>query len=217
MYVPSSPETVPSYMTDLVGFVGRADLPALLQAAVAHAQFESIHPFTDGNGRIGRALINAVLRRRGATTQVVVPIASALVADRDRYFGVLTDYRDGSIRPLVLLFAESCHVAALESAVSARHLEEARNSWVEALGNVRSGSATAKLIDALPANPVISAEDAIGLTGGSESRIYEAIARLVEAGVLRPLTERKRNQVWGAGLIPDELEDLDDRIATAMG
>jgi Fic family protein len=217
MYVPPPPDTVPSYLNDLVGFGGREDLPALLQAAVAHAQFESIHPFTDGNGRIGRALINAVLRRRGATTQVVVPIASALVADRDRYFGVLTSYRDGRIRPLVSLFAESCRVAAMESTVSARHLDEVRNGWVEQLGSVRSGSATAKLVDALPANPVISAEDAVNITGGAESRVYEAIARLVEAEVLRPLTDRKRNQVWGAGLILDELEDLDDRIATSMG
>ena len=73
------------------------------------------------------------------------------------------------------------------------------------------------LVDALPANPVISAEDAVNITGGAESRVYEAIARLVEAEVLRPLTDRKRNQVWGAGLILDELEDLDDRIATSMG
>src|SRR6185295_4757665 len=61
----------PGYMHDLVTFADRSDMPALLQAAIAHAQFESIHPFTDGNGRIGRALINTILRRRGATTRVV--------------------------------------------------------------------------------------------------------------------------------------------------
>jgi hypothetical protein len=62
----------------------------LAQAAIAHAQFESIHPFTDGNGRIGRAVINTVLRRRGTTGRVIVPIASALVAHRDRYFDLST-------------------------------------------------------------------------------------------------------------------------------
>src|SRR4029079_1258548 len=76
--IPPPPETVPGYMDDLVTFADRSDMPALLQAAIAHAQFESIHPFTDGNGRIGRALINTILRRRGATTRVVVPLASAL-------------------------------------------------------------------------------------------------------------------------------------------
>ena len=73
LYIPPPPETVPGYMDDLVTFADRSDMPALLQAAIAHAQFESIHTFTDGNGRIGRALINTILRRRGATTRVVVP------------------------------------------------------------------------------------------------------------------------------------------------
>ena len=73
LYVPPPPATVQGYMDDLLAFANRDDLPALVQAAIAHAQFESIHPFTDGNGRIGRALINTVLRRRKATTRVVVP------------------------------------------------------------------------------------------------------------------------------------------------
>ena len=77
LYIPPPPETVPGYMDDFVTFADRSDMPALWQAAIAHAQFESIHPFTDGNGRIGRALINAILWRRGATTRVVVPLASA--------------------------------------------------------------------------------------------------------------------------------------------
>ena len=75
-------------MDDLVTFADRSDMPALLQAAIAHAQFASIHPFTDSNGRIGRALINAILRCRGATTRVVLPLVSALVARRENYFDV---------------------------------------------------------------------------------------------------------------------------------
>ena len=94
-------------MDDLVTFADRSDMPALLQAAIAHAQFESIHPFTDGNGRIGRALINAILRRQGATTRVVVPLASALVARRENYFDVLGSYRSGDLAPLVGTFVRS--------------------------------------------------------------------------------------------------------------
>lgn len=191
LYVPPPPDTVPGYKSDLIDFVGRDDLPALLQAAVAHAQFESIHLFTDGNGRVGRALINAALRYRPATTQIVVPIASALVSDRDRYFSALTSYRDGGLRPLISLFAESCQVAATESAVCARHLEDAADTWAEGVGLVRANSATAKLLGALPANPVLSAEDAIDLTGSPESRVYKAIDRLVEADVPRPAGRSK--------------------------
>ncbi len=86
-------ETVEAYLADLIDFANRDDLPALVQAAVAHAQFESIHPFTDGNGRVGRALINVILRRRGVTSRVVVPLASSLVAKKDAYPEVLAAYR----------------------------------------------------------------------------------------------------------------------------
>jgi Fic family protein len=62
--VPPSPDYVPKLMKDLLNFVNRDDLPVLAQTTIAHAQFETVHPFTDGNGRIGRALVNAFLRRR---------------------------------------------------------------------------------------------------------------------------------------------------------
>ena len=89
LLVPPPPEDVLACMDDLIAFCNREDLPALVQAALAHAQFESIHPFTDGNGRIGRALINLILRRRGVTDRVVVPLASAFGARREKYFALL--------------------------------------------------------------------------------------------------------------------------------
>ena len=72
-----------------------------------HAQFESIHAFTDGNGRIGRALVSAVLRRRSVTRNAVVPLASGLLARRDDYFAALGSYRLGNPAPLIDLFARS--------------------------------------------------------------------------------------------------------------
>ena len=103
-YVPPPPRTVDDYMDDLLAFANRTDIGVLAQAAIAHAQFESIHPFTDGNGRIGRALINTILRKRGATRRVVVPLASAIVARRESYFAppsmpTARAMRPGSSRP----------------------------------------------------------------------------------------------------------------------
>jgi Fic family protein len=94
-------------MDDLIIYLNRTDVPALVQASIAHAQFESIHAFTDGDGRIGRALASAVLRRRGATRNAVVPLASGLLARRDDYFAALGAYRLGDPAPLILLFAQS--------------------------------------------------------------------------------------------------------------
>jgi Fic family protein len=215
LYVPPPHETVQTYMDDLIVFANRRDLPALVQAAVGHAQFESIHPFTDGNGRIGRALINTVLRRRGATTRFVVPLASALVAHRDRYFDVLNDYRAGDLGPLIATFASSSRIAAAESQVTADRLDDVPRQWREIVGPTRRGSAAAKLLSLLPSNPILSAEDAVSLIDAPRSSVFTAVNRLRDASVLRPLTDRKRNQVWGASLVLDELDDLSVRIVQA--
>ena len=148
---------VEGYLDDLVAFTNRDDLSAMVQAAIAHAQFESIHPFRDGNGRIGRALVNTVLRRRGVTTTVVVPLASALVARREAYFEVLTRYRDGDPEPIIAAFARASTLAAQESRVTAARMAEFPGGWRDAVGRVRSDSATARLLAVLPAMPVFSA------------------------------------------------------------
>ncbi len=215
LYVPPPAETVGGYLQDLIRYANRDDIPALAQAAVAHAQFESIHPFTDGNGRIGRALINSVLRRRAVTNTVVVPLASALVAHRDRYFDDLTAYRSGDPEPLMNSFTVGSRIAASESRKTADHLADIPEQWRELTGPVRGHSAAAKIMASLIAMPVITAEDVSDRLQLSTSSAYAAIDRLHEAGVLRPLTNRKREQVWGAGLVLDELDALGARIKKA--
>ena len=214
LYVPPPPEMLTEYMDDLLAFANRDDLPALVQAAIAHAQFESIHPFTDGNGRIGRALINSVLRRKGATTYVVIPLASALVADRSQYFDVLTGYRTGDARQLISTFARSSRIAAAESRVTANRLTDISEKW-RTVVSARAGSAAAQLLAHLPSQPILSSDDALGVIAAPRSSVFAAISRLQDAGVLRPLTDRQRDQVWGASSILDELEDLDFRIGRA--
>lgn len=212
MYVPPPPGTVSGYLDDLVSFANRNDLNILAQAAIAHAQFESIHPFTDGNGRIGRALINTILRRRGATHRVVVPLASAIVARRDAYFAALDAYRAGDAATLIRSFAAGSTIAAEESRVTAQRLALMPDQWREAAGRPRAGSAAARILDTLIDQPILSAEEAEHRVGGATSSVYAAVNRLHEAGVIRSLTQRTRNQVWVAASLADELEDLGVRI-----
>jgi Fic family protein len=217
-YVPPPAETVAEYMADLLEFANRDDVPVIAQAAIAHAQFESIHPFTDGNGRIGRALINTILRRRGVTSRVVVPIASALVAKKATYFEVLAAYREGDAGPMIRALARAARTASHESETTAERLAELPEQWngmyVTMAGKMpRAGSAARKILDLLPTVPFFTSEDMDDLIGGATSSVYGAIEKLAEADVLRPLTNRKRKQVWCAGLIMDELEDLGQRIA----
>jgi Fic family protein len=216
LYIPPPPETVSRYMADLMTFSNRRDIPALLQAAIAHAQFESIHPFTDGNGRIGRALINTILRRRGVTTRVVVPLASALVVRRDEYFDTLDSYRSGDLTPLLSTFLRSTRIAAAESRITAQRLHEIPDQWRELIGSVRRGSAASNILALLPGTPILSSDDAIALVDAPRSSVFDAIGRLSDAGILQPLTDRRRNQIWGARVILDELEDLGVRIDAAV-
>ena len=184
-------------MSDLLAFTHRLDMSTLVQAAIAHAQFESIHPFTDGNGRIGRALINTVLRRRGVTSTVVVPLASALVARRETYFELLTRYREGDPTAVVSAFASSSRLAAQESRVTAARMAAFPEMWREAVGRVRADSAAARLLDALPTMPVLSAEEAEDVVGERRARCTAGWIAWSRPGY-SPTTDRKRNQVWGA-------------------
>lgn len=211
VHVPPAHERVPELMEDLVEFMRRTDIDPVLQAAVAHAQFESIHPFTDGNGRVGRSLINAVWRYRGLTSTMAVPVASAIVADRERYFSLVNGYRDGEIEAFSLYLATSTSRAAVEAAVSAQRLVELPGQWRERV-RPRSKSTVETLLPLLPRHPVVDAHDIARLTGASPSRVYAAVERLVEAQVLRPITQSKRDMTWAAGEVLDEADLMVDRL-----
>ena len=210
--VPPPADRVADLMEDLVTFMTRTDMPAFVQAAIVHAQFETIHPFTDGNGRIGRALVNALLRLRGVTKHVVVPMASALVANREKYFADLRTYRQGDIEPLVLRFAQASQWAAQEAMTTGNLLVAIQETWHAKLGRTRSNSAHVKLLELLVGQPVVDASHIEHSLKVKANVAYLAIERLQAAGILYPVTDRKRHQIWAARDLMDELMDLDDRI-----
>lgn len=214
-YIPPPPELVDEYMDDLIVFLNRDDIPVVAQAAIGHAQFESIHPFTDGNGRIGRAIINAVFRRRGVSRRVVTPVASALVANQAAYFKTLVDCRTGSIDGLILNLALAAQISGREALVSALNIETMPSAWLH-MAKPRAGSAAERIINLLVMHPVLSAEQAEKLLGASLQSIYEGMDALERAGVVHELTNRQRNKVWGATAVLAELESLNQRIAHAV-
>ncbi|WP_258132073.1 Fic family protein [Microbacterium sp. MYb62] len=215
LYVPPAPERVAELMSDLIDYLNRDDVPVIVQAAIAHAQFESIHAFTDGNGRIGRALVSASLRRRGVTRNAVVPLASGLLAQREGYFDALTAYRRGEAGPIISLFAKSARVAAVESRDSIAAIKVLPSEWRETY-RPRTGSAGAALIEAFYDHPVMSMDDIERLDLGSSSRIYAAVEDMVAVGILREITGRIRDRVWVASELIAELDDLDRRIQAGM-
>lgn len=220
LYVPPPPDLVPSLLEDLVAFANRDDVPVLVQAAVVHAQFESIHPFVDGNGRIGRTLVHAVLRRRRVTRHLTVPLASALVAHRESYFDALGDYREGLARPIVAMLTAAVIVATHESRRTATHLHEIRTDWDARLGPVRRGSPVHRVLIALPEHPTVTVSGLADSLGLERDEVGAAVDALHAVQILEPaprgLGDRRRgrweDRVWAARDILDELADLDQRI-----
>lgn len=207
LFVPPPPGLVEDLMADLLIFANRDDLPILAQAALAHAQFLSIHPFTDGNGRIGRALLAAILRRRALTKHITVPLASVMLADTRRYFDMLTAYRDGGADDFVHYVAEAAIHACAAAEESAAVLCALPDRWCE-IAQPRANSAESALIAQLLATPIFDAADAVAMTGRSEVATYNALNRLTEAGVLEVLSASKRNRIWAARAVLAELDAL---------
>jgi Fic family protein len=212
LFVPPAPERVPGLLDDLVRFCRRTDVDPVAQAAVAHAQFETVHPFTDGNGRTGRALVGVVLRRRGLARTTVVPVSTVLLADVEGYFDGLGDYRAGRLDPWLTRFAAATSLAASAGQRLANELAAVREDWWEAV-RPRRGSAVATLTEALLRQPVVDIDVLRDLTAGvADKNVYAAVARLESAGVLTELSGGGRNQVWAALDVLDLLERFEARL-----
>ncbi|WP_067460454.1 Fic family protein [Nocardia alba] len=211
LYVPPPPELVPELMADLLAFVARGDVPILVQAAIAHAQFVSIHPFVSGNGRIGRALVSAVLRRRGLTDRVTVPLSSVMLADTSRYFAQLAAYRAGAAEEFVLYLTLAAVYASEGAIDSARTLTTLPRQWRDR-ARPRAASADEALLANLLDHPILTIAGANALTTTTDSATYRALERLVEAGILEVVSDSKRNRIWAATDILAELDALNAAI-----
>ena len=204
-FVPPPPEMVPPLLADVSAAINDDQLSPLVQAALVHAQFETIHPFDDGSGRTGRALIHVVLRRRGLAPRYVPPVSLALAASKDRYVAGLTDFRGDDVARWIEYFATASTAAshqALEYLTAAARLCEEWRARLQQNDPPRQGAAAWALIDVLPAHPILTATMATAATGRAKAAIYDAIGQLEKADVLKPLSRSQRNQSWEpAGLL----------------
>ena len=213
-YVPPPHEHVPGLLEDLCRFIERDDLAPVAQAAIAHAQFENIHPFADGNGRTGRALIYAVLRRHGEVENYIPPISLVLAAEPKAYVGGLGAYSQGNVSLWCERFADATARAAGEAERLSAAVEERQLTWLERLGQPRSDAAVRQLVSALPAQPVIDVPAARQLTGKSHVAVGNALQQLEQAGILKRLNERKWGRVWECDELLDVVGHFEQGMAT---
>ncbi len=211
-YVPPPVEDLPALLDDLCMAINDDSLPPLMQAGLVHAQFENLHPFEDGNGRTGRALIQVVLRRRGLAPDYVPPISVVLAKRRARYIEGLVSFRGPDVNPWLETFVG----AALEAAGLAqgylqavRQLQETWRDKLAAGSSPRKGATAWALIDELPGLPMVTTPVATARLSRAKSSVQQAIEELTAVGVLVPARDSKRNQVWEAAGLLDLLEGLE--------
>ena len=209
-FVPPHADRVPELIDDLCAFGQRADVPPLVQAALLHAQFETIHPFIDGNGRTGRVLVHTVLRDHGITRHTTVPVSAGLLHAPGRYFDALGAYRDGDLNPIVTEMSAAALAAVANGRQLAGDILGIRQQWREQI-KARTDSSVWRLADALFAQPVINVDRAISDLGVSAPAARSSIATLVEAGVLTPTSDARRNRAWQATSVLAAIDDFSRR------
>jgi Uncharacterized conserved protein len=203
VFIPPPPTEVPALLEDLADYLNSDEHPAVLQAALAHSQFETIHPFADGNGRTGRAIIQLVLRRRGLAISVLPPISLVLATETRQYVDALMKTRvvgEEAAGQLawVQVFIEAAGRACRDSLSFGDALAELERNNRAKLGPVRADSAVDLLVNSLPAIPVFTVKTASELIGRSDVAVGNAVARLLEAGVIKQVKVGRRNRAFEA-------------------
>lgn len=191
--VTSPPEQVRPLLADLVAFANRDDVDPVTQAAVAHAQFEVIHPYADGNGRVGRVLVAWILARRLALVSPP-PVSVRIAADRGGYLSGLTLFRLGEVDPWVRWFADVVSGAGEATVNLVGAVGELQDRWAGRLAGVRADSAAHQVLQLLPQHPVLAASTVADALGVSERSGRSALETLAEHGVVEPFEPARRGR-----------------------
>lgn len=211
-YVGPPHEDVPRLIADVGKFMNRDDLSPVVQAAIAHAQFELIHPFGDGNGRVGRALIHVLFYRRGLSTRYVPPVSLVLGANKDAYISGLENFRKNQVDRWVDQFSRSVEAASTRAKEFSDQVSALQNKWIKRAEPMRSDSAARAIIEQLPFFPFITAAVVEERTGRSRVAALNGLEHLMNAKILTRHRNQKKGDSWEA----KELFTLLDRFERAV-
>ncbi len=197
-FIPPPPHEVPSLLGDIETFLHRIDdVPLLVKIGLAHAQFETIHPFLDGNGRVGRLLITFLLCERKTLQKPVLYLSHYFKRHRQEYYDRLQAIRDeGDWEGWLTFFLQGVTEVSLEAAETAKKIlglrEEHRRQINDRLGRMAGNGH--RVLERLYEKPIVSVDDVRGITGTTFQAANMTVQRLVEIGVLQEMTGRARNR-----------------------
>jgi Fic family protein len=209
LFVPPPPAWMLAGLEELEVFLNRdSDLPALVQLALAHYQFEALHPFIDGNGRLGRLLISLFLCRRGILKKPLLYLSAYFERQRDDYYRLLRAVSQrGEWRPWVEFFLRGVNEQAGDAATRARRLVALHDRYRALAAAHQLAPSATQLLDRLFTRPVLSVRGAQDLLGISFPGAQKAVDALVREGVLAETSGGKRNRTWAAREIMVVLEE----------
>ena len=207
IFVPPQASRVRSCLDDLVLFAKRDDVAPVEKAAIVHAQFETIHPFIDGNGRTGRTILHKVLRREGVLTTATLPVSAGLLHNIDAYMKSLTAYQQGDPDAVIEQLVGALELAIAIGEKSANHIEALIAAWEDEISE-RSTSNIHKLPNVLVAQPVVDSKYLAATLDITQRAAKALINRACEYGMLRPISNRRRGEFYQSDGIIDLLDDL---------
>lgn len=215
-FVPPPPDIVPQALADLEKFLhGENDLPLLIKIGLAHAQFETIHPFLDGNGRVGRLLITFLLCESGVLHRPVLYLSHYFKHQRQTYYELLQAVRDsGAWEDWLLFFLRGVAEVSVQAAKTAGRIlvlrETHRNLIAENLGY--SAGNGHRLLERLYERPIVSVNEVRDRTGTSYAAANQLVERLVKIGILEEMTGQARHRRFRYGAYIQLFDEESSRV-----
>ena len=205
-FVPPHANRIPDFLDDLIAFSAREDISPVAKAAIFHAQFETIHPFTDGNGRTGRALMHRMLSNDEVLIHSALPISAGLLHDAKRYMDALDTYHSGDIEQIIGCLVDAIELAIVIGTRFASDVDAVLDAWRET-NTDRAGSASRNLPGLLVEQPVVNAAYVAGRLGITDRAARTLIETACERGILQKMGNAKRGAFYQAGALIDILEE----------
>lgn len=193
--VPASPESVDYLIDNWIDYVNSDDVDTVEKVAMAHYQFEAIHPFRDGNGRVGRLLSLMILRRDGLLRYPILYMSGYLNANRSEYIDLLYKVSTSdAIDDWVRFFVNGLNIQARSTAATVEALLRYKDRMIASAGNITE----AHVIEMLFRNPYITSTDVVDTLGISSPTANKVLDAMVSSGILSEVTGRKRNRLYRA-------------------
>lgn len=196
-YVPPTPEELPECLSDFEKFLYDKTLPPLIHIALSHYQFEAIHPFLDGNGRVGRLLITLLLIEKGILTTPLLYLSAFFEATRGEYYRQLFRVSShGSWNEWLIYFLNGVADQSLDVLLRAERINGVISSWRQKAQGL--GGTAQLLLDQLAVNPYINARAIVDKYHVAHTTANHAIDKLLSCGILTQISEGKRDRIFCA-------------------